>query len=167
MASRQTRRVPVPKSLLDGEEFAGSHYSWACELSAPDAKSKTAEQWGRAVFEGAPAPVRGFVVLGWTQVLRLRLGPRPSGEHILGWRISGPAPGFGKEGESLLLESRSGLITAYNVAVVNETGVLWATAVRFNNPVGRLFWRLAQPIHQLTIPRLLRRAARTLERDRA
>ena len=43
-------------------------------------------QWAHAVLSRAPRPVRIKLVAGWT-LLGLRLGPRPAGECILGWRV--------------------------------------------------------------------------------
>ena len=163
MEKRKARRTAVPKTVMDSKEFAGSHYSSAFELPAPEARSRTPEQWGRAAFEGAPAVLRAFLVFGWTGVLRLRMGPRPSAEHVLGWHMSGPVPDAGTDTESLVMEAHSGALATYNVVVVTDTGVLWATAVHFKRPVGRVLWRMAQPIHHLSIPRLLRRAGRAAE----
>jgi len=162
MKTARAQHVAVPKALLDSEAFTDSHYMSAYELLTPNAGSATPEQWGRAAFEGAPAPVRGFLVLGWTQVLRLRMGPKPSSEHVLGWEMSGPLPGTDHDFDSLVLQARSGLVTAHNVVVVKGASVLWATAVQFRKPAGRLVWGLAQPVHQLAMPRLLRRASRSI-----
>ncbi|TWF99830.1 hypothetical protein FHX73_113686 [Kitasatospora viridis] len=60
------------------------------------------------------------------------------------------------------LRESSGLVAAYNVVVVREASVLGATAVRFKSPVGRVVWRTAQPIHQIAVPKLLKRASRSL-----
>ncbi|MFE0766493.1 DUF2867 domain-containing protein [Streptomyces smyrnaeus] len=162
MTVPQARRVDVPKVLLDSKEFTGAHYMSAYEVPAPDARSATPEQWGRATFEGAPAPVRGFLGMGWTQVLRLRLGPRSSHDHILGWHLSGPVSTQDDDFDSLVLEGHSGLVATYNIVMVKSAAVVWATAVHFRKPAGRVVWRTAQPVHQLTVPTLLKRAGRSL-----
>ncbi|AXK34851.1 DUF2867 domain-containing protein [Streptomyces armeniacus] len=162
MASPRARRVDVPETLLNSREFKDAHYMSAYELPARDARSVPPEEWGRATFEGAPAPLRGFLVLGWTQVLRLRLGPRSSGDHILGWHLSGPVSTQDESFDSLVLEGHSGSVATYNAVLAGGDSVVWATAVHFLRPAGNLLWRTAQPVHQLVVPALLKRAGRSL-----
>ncbi|WP_331766696.1 DUF2867 domain-containing protein [Embleya sp. NBC_00896] len=155
MSSAHARRVEVPPAIGADEEFAGSDYASAFELAVPEAGFRTPEQWARAVFEGAPLVLRWMVTLGWTVVLRLRLGPRRSPEHILGWRIADSGAG------SITLTSRSRLITAHNVVVVRDSSVVWVTFVRFDRRIARPVWAVVAPVHHLTIPYLLRRAHRS------
>lgn len=164
MTTVQVRRADVPKVLRDSREFTNAHYTSAYEAAAPGARSATPEEWGRATFEGAPAPVRTLLVFGWTQVLRLRLGPRASREHILGWHLSGPLSTQDDTFDSLVLEGHSAIVATYNIVMVMDASVMWATAVHFRRPVGNLLWRLAQPIHQIAVPTLLKRAGQSLPR---
>ena len=71
---------------------AGYHYDYTDSFEAPiaTANDRTPEQWARAVFEHAPRPVRRLLVSGFRYGLGLRLGPRPSPEHVLGWEIVQP-----------------------------------------------------------------------------
>jgi hypothetical protein len=75
----------MPNSL------AGYRYDYDDCFTAPRAATddRTPEQWARAVFEGAPPPVRWFLVNGFRYGLGLRFGPQPSPEHVLGWAIIG------------------------------------------------------------------------------
>ncbi|MBU3864365.1 DUF2867 domain-containing protein [Streptomyces sp. 4503] len=153
-AAPRARRTAVPGALAARDDLADAHYASAFALPVPRAGSLTAEQWARAVFEGAPAPLRRFLVLGWTLGLGLRLGPRTSPRHVLGWAVSDAAD------HSLTLTARSPLVLTHNVVAIEDARVLWATFVRFDRPVGRPLWALAAPVHHRTVPRLLGRAAR-------
>ncbi|MFG2628469.1 DUF2867 domain-containing protein [Streptomyces sp. NPDC048473] len=174
MATPRTRRVEVPRVAAAAEEelAAGAGYASAFELPVADARSRTPEQWARAVFEDAPVLLRGFLVLGWSLVLRIRLGPRPSPGHVLGWTVSdsaadsdtgrdaGTGTDEGPGSNTTTLAAPSPLITTRNVAVVNASTVVWVTFVRFDRRIARPVWAMIAPIHHLAIPYLLRRAGR-------
>jgi hypothetical protein len=98
---------------------------------------------------------------GWTRVLGLRLGPKLSPDHILGWTIAESDP------ESITLAARSRLITARNIVLVRADEVVWVTRVHFNRRAARPVWTAAAPLHHLTIPWFLLRADRSLARARA
>jgi uncharacterized protein DUF2867 len=128
-------------------------YASAFELSTVD--SRPAEDWARATFEGAPGLIRRLLVLSWSVGLGLRLGPRPSREHVLGWSIIRSNAG------SVELAARSRLMAARNVVDVTGSTVRWTTTVQFTRWPGRILWVVAAPIHHLVIARLLGRAGRT------
>jgi Protein of unknown function (DUF2867) len=136
------------------EEISPADYICAFELPRPAANWRTAEQWSRAVFEGAPIPVRALLILGWRIALDLRLGPRKAKDHILGWRIRSAQP------DLLVLEQDSYLITGHNVVQVDDTRVVWTTFVGYRNVLGRVAWALVVPFHIFTIPRPLQHSAR-------
>lgn len=154
MSIPRAHRAEVPLSVRAGIGGAQSDYTSAFELPVPDARAQTAEQWARATFEGAPAPLRRVLLLGWTLVLGLRLGPVPSPGHVLGWPVTDSGSG------SATLTASSWLITAQNVVVTGESSVTWVTLVRFDRRIGRAVWSMARPVHHLVVPRLLRRASR-------
>jgi hypothetical protein len=145
-------RVAVAPDVLAG--LPGAQYSLAFELSDPVARSRTPEVWARAVFEGAPPLWRWVLTLGWRFGLGLRLGPIPSRWHVQGWPI------VSSEAQSITLAAQSRWLSARAVFVVSDDSVTWVTLVRYDRPLGRVLWRAAAPIHHLTVPPLLRRAAR-------
>ena len=59
----------------------------------------------------------------------------------------------------LLPAAGSPLLKAQNIVAVGDDVVVWVTEVRFESPLGRVLWGLAAPVHHLTIPFLLTRAA--------
>lgn len=83
--------------------------------------------------------------MSWRFGLGLRLGPRPSAEHVPGWYISD------SRSESIAIESRSALVDTSNVVVVGDSNVMWVTFVRYDRRVGRLMWAMAVPIHHLAV----------------
>ncbi|RNF81257.1 DUF2867 domain-containing protein [Streptomyces botrytidirepellens] len=152
MTTARVRRVDVPQVMPGGEDFGEPDYVSAFELTAP--RARTPEQWARATFEGAPALSRWFLVRGWTLGLGLRLGPRTSPAHVLGWPLTDSGA------DSATLAARSRLVAARNVVVVDGARVVWVTSVRFHGPLGRVVWAVAAPVHHLAVPFLLGRASR-------
>jgi hypothetical protein len=143
-------RAPVP--ALPGL----ADYSVAFTLPVQGADAHDARTWARAVFAGAPAPLRPVLILGWRVGLGLRLGPARSAEHVLGWRVVENRP------ELVVLTAASPLVEATNIALVDRSGLTWTTAVRYRRAAGRFVWGAAAPVHEQTLPHLLTRAARSL-----
>jgi hypothetical protein len=103
--------------------------------------------------------VRWCIVFGWRRVLGLKLGPRPSDDHVLGWAVADGdlVPGS----TALLAESR--FLRAHNIVAVEPSTVTWVTLVHYSHPLARPLWAMARPIHHLTIRSLLARATRAAE----
>lgn len=123
------------------------------EQSRAEGDRRSAEQWARVVFEGAPTPVRIFLTLGWRLVLGLRLVPRHEDSHVLGWSITE------ERAAKLVLELDSWLMHAANVIQVDGGHVTWTTYVHYRNRLAPVVWVIVLPIHRLTISMLLKRAA--------
>jgi len=96
--------------------------------------------------------VRWFLLVGWRFVLGLRLGPRTSLVHVLGWTI------IKSDTNSITLELQSWLLTAQLVFRTDESHVTQATFVRYNQPIAAFVWPAVSLIHCQIVPRLLRRA---------
>jgi hypothetical protein len=109
---------------------------------------------GRGLFSRVPrAKSRWFLLLGWRGVLGLRLGPRPSSDHVLGWRIVETSP------EAVRLELRSAVMTAHLILRVASSTVVLTTNVYYTRPLAHPLWAAVGPIHRQLIPYLLGRAA--------
>ena len=141
------RRVPASADLLDGAQYAV-----AFQLRTPI--RATPEQWARAVFEGAPSGFRAVLRLGWRFALGLRLGPRGAAGYVEGWTITDNSP------TAIVLAADSRLLAARNVFAVDGDTATWTTLVRYDNPLARVLWGLAAPVHQLTARPLFARALR-------
>lgn len=151
----RVRRVEVPRGVATIDAITEPGYWKAWELPSVDAYALTSEQWVRRTWEDASRLLRWFLPIGWAGILRLRLGPRPSPDHILGWLISACDPG------SITVQARSRLLTAHNIVVVNESGIVWVTLVRFDKRIGRLVWGVIEPTHKLLLTYALKRAGRS------
>jgi len=90
---------------------------------------------------------------GVAGVLGLRLGPRPSSDHILGWRIAETSP------DAILLELRSAFMTAQLILRVASSTAVLTTNVYYTRHLAHPLWTAVGPIHRQMIPYLLGRAA--------
>ena len=154
--SRQTssRRVHRVAATLETRTTDNPpDYRDAFEVPTDRTDTRTPEQWARAVFESAPRKSRWFLLLGWRGVLGLRLGPRPSSDHVLGWRIVETSP------EADRLELRSAVMTAHLILRLASSTAVLTTHVYYTRPLAHPLWAAVGPIHRQMIPSLLGRAA--------
>ncbi len=159
MKPGRVRRVELPHPIAASFARSTANYAAAFALTSEAAGARTPVQWARAVFEGAPAALRWCMVFGWTRVLGLRLGPRPSDDHVLGWSI---AEGQVVPGSAALI-AESRFLQACNIVTVENAMVTWVTLVHYSSAAARPLWALARPVHHLTIRVLLAQAARTTD----
>ena len=130
-------------------------YAWSYELTTSRREDRGPEQWARRTLEGAPAPVRVLLVVGWRFGMLLRLGPlRPVPGRVLGWPVVERTP------ESVRVAVAGPLFDAQNTVEVAGEVVRWTTTVQYHNALGRLLWAIAAAVHQRSLPLLLKRAAR-------
>ncbi|TNC27781.1 nitroreductase/quinone reductase family protein [Amycolatopsis alkalitolerans] len=122
---------------------------YSFEIARPRGDQRTAEQWARDAWEGAPRGVRWILRVGW-RLLGFRLG---APVDVLGWPVASSAP------EKVVLDAPSPLLESRNVVETSETSVRWTTIVHYRNGLGRLLWTLAAPVHTRTLPVLFERAA--------
>ncbi|HEY1841141.1 MAG TPA: DUF2867 domain-containing protein [Mycobacterium sp.] len=161
MRPSRAHRVEVAPQIAATFAHSTANYSSAFALRVEDAGTRSPLEWARAVFEDAPALLRRCIVFGWAHVLGLRLGPLGSADHVLGWAI---ADGDLVTG-SIALTAESRFLHASNIVTVEAAGVTWVTLVHYSSAAARPLWALARPIHHLTIPYLLTRAARGYAAD--
>jgi hypothetical protein len=116
--------------------------------------TRSAEQWARSTFEDAPAALLALILAGWTAGLGLKLGPRPSPDHVLGWKITKRTP------QLVLFSVRARMIGHAQFVLQTESSrVLLTNFVRYETPWARPLWATVQPLHHLIIPYLLTHAA--------
>ncbi|AQS68607.1 DUF2867 domain-containing protein [Streptomyces pactum] len=137
---------------------AGADLASAFELPAAGLPRLTPEEWVRASYEDVPVLLRELIRAGWAGVLGLRLGPRSSARHVVGWRVVESGPG------RIALEARAPSLTVRNVVTVDDSRLVWATYVRHERLTGRVLWALAAPVHHMALPLLLGRAVRRTTR---
>ena len=128
-------------------------YVDSCQVSTDGLPARSAEQWARAALEGMPRPLHWLVLVGWRVVLGFKLGPRPSPDHILGWRVVANSP------EEVVIEAQSGLMTADLLFRVDDSTVTWMTFVRHQRRASRPIWSIVGLLHRRIVPYTLARAA--------
>lgn len=144
------RRVEVSEQTTVLDPVAKFDYSAAWEVLVSGTDARPAEHWARATFEGAPRVLRTLIVAGWTAGLGLRLGPRPSPDHVLGWRIVTAAP------DLIILRVQSVVVgTAHLVLRVAGPQVVLASFVHYEKRPARVVWSIVAPLHERIVPYLL------------
>jgi hypothetical protein len=115
--------------------------------------ARTAEDWHRAAFEGSPAVFRHGLPVAWRTLLGLRMGPRPSPDHVLGWRRVSAEP-------DLAVYATQGTVAEANLVLRLEPNrAVLTTFVHFTKRrLGESIFVVAGPIHRAIIPFLLDRA---------
>ena len=128
-------------------------FECAYQVAVTAEDNRSSEQWARAAWEGAPAPIRWFMLAGWRFVLGLRLGPRGSENHILGWRIVERRP------DETVCQLNSGFLSAYNTFWLADGQLVWSTFVTYERPIARAIWPPVSILHRPLVRFALRRAA--------
>jgi hypothetical protein len=151
-------RAGTPHAVAVQEPLLGNgrpDYADAFEIRTREPDGRTAEQWARAALEQAPWPVRCLVVVAHRYVLRFRLGPLTSPDHVLGWRIVRSEP------DVIRPEAESPLVRAVLVGRRPEpTRTVLTTALFFVRPVvARVIWAAVVPVHRGVARYLMARAA--------
>jgi hypothetical protein len=152
--SEHARRIDASEQIGALDTLAEPNYTAAWEVAIAEGDARSAEQLARATFEDAPRALRAFLVAGWTVGLGLRLGPRTSPDHVLGWQIVTATT------DLIVLSVQSALLgTAHIVLQVAGSRVVLASFVRYETRAARPVWSAVQPLHQRIVPYLLGRAA--------
>ena len=98
----QRREVTAEDSHLVRDHY---DYADAFEIHISEGETRTPEQMFRAALKNGPS-VLSLVPVVHRQVLRLRLGPLASPDHIIGWRV------VSSDAEVIHLEASGPLIRA-------------------------------------------------------
>lgn len=144
------RAVAVPSELPADARLTGAHYRDAFAARVSDPAAREAEDWMRRALEGAPAPLRLFVRVGWRVVLGLRAVR--DAPNILGWRIVSAEPRL------VVLEQSSWLLSARLLLVVDNECIVWVTFVRHDKAPSRLVWSVLGLLHRPIVRYVLARA---------
>lgn len=147
-----------PAAALDAYVDGRADWCYAAQVAAP--VPADALSWARASFEGAPVPMRVFLVAGWVLLL-LEGRPRSDARHVLGWPVAGTTP------ETVVLRRRSRLgISATLVFTAGDTTVTFASAMTYRSRLGRAVWCCVAPVHRWAVRFVLTHAARDAVRRR-
>jgi hypothetical protein len=131
--------------------YADADYEDAFTASTEHALSRLPEDWARYVLEGASAPMRWFLRVGW----RFALGfPLTTTNSVLGW------PVVAESAEWVALRQQSWLFGVALLMRISDGELTWATRVKYRSPVSRAAWSLVGLIHRRFAPRAVHRAAK-------
>jgi hypothetical protein len=145
-------RRSVPEVVRGIDPLTDPDYIDAFETDASDAKRRSPEQWARATFEDAPAAMRWFLLASWRVGLGLRLGPRHSPDHVLGWYILDRAT------NSVTLELHSWFLNCRLVFWLDKTKLVFSSSIRYERKIGAVIWPPVSIIHRRIVLYLLQHA---------
>ena len=145
----RARQIPLPPEARTLSSLAPVDYEDAFVVEVDSAQERTAEEWARAILEGAPLRLRASLVAGWLG-LGLKLGSPWSGGRLLGWPIRRSDP------DVLLLGAGSRIGMPGEILLKREEGsLLLATFIRHENRLARALWARVTPGHQRTVRHVL------------
>ncbi|OBA88651.1 hypothetical protein A5662_24985 [Mycobacteriaceae bacterium 1482268.1] len=141
--------VVVPDFLVASPAY---DYADAFEIDLPAAETRSPEQLFRAALGNAAWPQR-WVPVVHRHMLRFRLGPQSSAEHILGWRTVSSDP------DVIHLEASGPFIRGIIVGRrTSQSTAIFTTFIFYVRRVpARIVWAVAAPLHRRIAPYLLER----------
>ena len=150
----RVRQIAPPPDVRALSTLAHIDYADAFLVDVGSVTQRTAEQWSRAVLEGAPGSVRRRLQSGWTAI-GLKLDGAPSDQLVLGWKIRHNTP------ELVLLgaDSRIGM-PGQLLFTHRGNRLLFATFVQHENPAARAVWAGVEPVHVRVVRDVLQRVSR-------
>jgi len=158
MTDKQGGMTGVAPAVLPVEPFEAEEIQSLSELSPIQyreafavqvTEQRTPEEWARSLLEGAKPRKRTAMLTTWG-LLRLKLGPPGSPEHVLGWRVHSR----GERAVVLALRNRAGLEARI---VLSATGhrLVHTMVVRNDHWYWRLLWAALAPRHREFVRGLL------------
>jgi hypothetical protein len=143
----------TPAVASDSFDADTANYSYGIALALPHNDAHSTEQWARVCLEQLPVALRWCVIAGWRFVLGLRLGPRPSPDHVLGWKV------IRRLRDETVLEVRSAFLTAHLVFRRDGTRLVWSTFVHYDRWIAAFIWPPVSYFHGPIVAYALRTAA--------
>jgi hypothetical protein len=143
------RQVALPPPARRLSTLFHADYEDAFLVETGQAESRTAEQWARAILEGAPGIMQSAVAAGWF-ALGLRFGSTQSDDRVLGWVVRRSSPDFVLLGAS----SRIGM-PAEVLFKRHPHALLFATFVQHENLLARAVWAGVAPVHRQVVRQAL------------
>lgn len=140
----------VAAAALGGTE---ADYADVFEAPIPQGDSRTAEQTLRDAVGRRPGAGGNLVLWIHRHVLRLRLGPYSSPDHIIGWPITR------SDREEIVLTSGGPLIRGRLTLRRRDGRVMLITRVHYNRLAARAVWAAVGPLHRAVAPGLVKRVA--------
>jgi len=148
------REITIPPDAEALSTLPRVDYTDGFLLTVPRIRERTAQEWARAMLEGASASTRSELRRGWF-VLGVRLGSTEDQERVLGWQVRRSSPDvallaadslFGMQAEILFRREREALLVA--------------TIMKLNNVPFRAFWTVFSAQHRRVVRGLLKDCGR-------
>jgi hypothetical protein len=147
-------QIAVPAAARARSTLRHVDYADAFLVDVDAPGDRSAEQWGRAIVEGAPPGMQRQLRWGWS-ALGLRLGPARADGFVLGWEVRRSIP------DVLLLGAGSRIgMPAELLVERRRNALLFSTLVQHANPLARAVWAATEPLHVPVVRRVLEGAAR-------
>jgi hypothetical protein len=141
--------IAVPPEVRGRSTLTRVDYENAVLAEIDPADGSTAEEWARAILEGAPAPMRAALTGGWAR-LGLLLGPEHSEQHVLGWAVRPADPG------AVLLRVGSPDGLHAQLLIEHRPGaVLIVSFVQHDGDAARTAWAEVEGLHAPVVCQLL------------
>jgi hypothetical protein len=152
MTPPKTRRIQPSAPQLD----TGADYADAFEISIGEDDSRTAEQAFRDGLSAEPGAGGRLVLWIHRYVLRFRLGPFTSSDHVIGWKIVYSDP------DQFVLSADGSLMRGQLVlsCQADRHAVLTTQLFYRHHAAARLVWAVVGPVHRAIAPRLIENSAR-------
>jgi hypothetical protein len=145
------REVDMPPEARALTALPQVDYEDSFIADVASAEDRTAEEWARAMLDGAPATTRRALRRGWL-MLGLRLGSTRDERRVLGWEVRRSTP------DVAILAGRSLIGFEGELLFKREPdGLLFATFLRLKNPIARAVWARTEPGHRRVVRHLLKR----------
>jgi hypothetical protein len=132
--SVRVTEIDLPYGALAHSTLERVDYTDCFLLECPSADEQRAEEWARALLEGAPAATRAMLRRGWF-ALGVRLGSTDDERLVLGWAIRRSSD------EHVVLAARS--VFGFDAELLvrcEPRATLFATMLELRNPLVRAFW---------------------------
>ena len=152
----RVREVALPPAARRLCTLSHLDYEDAFLIEIGPARDRTPEQWARAFLEDAPITIRSALRSGWF-ALGLQLASTRSERFVLGWEVRRSTPEFVILGGS----SRIGL-SAELLFKRHDHVLLYATLLRWANPIARAVWAGVGPVHRPVVRYVLEQGSRRI-----
>jgi hypothetical protein len=152
MIPAKARRIGPPATQLE----ARADYVDAFEIPIGEGDSRTAEQAFRDGLGAEPGTSGRLVLWIHRHVLRFRLGPLISADHVIGWKIVHSDPDqFVLRTDGSLMRGQLTLCRQADRHAVLTTQLFFR-----HHATARMVWAVIGPVHRAIAPRLIERSAR-------
>jgi len=154
-ATVYVEQTPVAATVRARSALERIDYADAFRVATAGEGERTAEEWARAMLQGAPAATRQALREGW-RMLGLRLGPTEDPDRVLGWPMRERGP------DCVVLAATSWLGMRAELVFLREPDALrFSTLITLRNPLARVVWATIAAKHRRVVRQLLAQACRS------